>query len=200
MELYAKTSNSDSLNSDTDLVFSSSGFINIILELLVGSFSNEILPYESECCHESWVNNFWEKMDFSNTGVEVDLIMESFFPGDKVCMHRPPGVSVEYFYFYPDVIGDFGLGTPFTTFQNKLLKTLNVSPHRSILTVGPFPELLRYYVGILTLLLLLTFFFSFYESRGLFKGYGCRLITCMVGPFSHPTDPITKVGEIYSSG
>lgn len=116
-EVYDINFNSETLNSDTNSVSSSSGSVKVIMELLAISLRDEVLGYESECLNQSWIHDFWERLYLENTNDEDATIMEPCVPCKKACMCRPPGPSFEYFYFYPDVIEDFGIRISFTIFQ-----------------------------------------------------------------------------------
>lgn len=51
-EVYIEVFGNDFLNSDTDSMSSFIGLIEIVIELLTGSFSDEVLCYDSVCLHE----------------------------------------------------------------------------------------------------------------------------------------------------
>lgn len=114
--------------SNTDLVSSSSTSVEILMEFLNGSFNEEVWGYASLCLDGTWVENFHDRLEFSNTSNGANIILEPFFPSDSVCMWRPPDVWNNHFYFYPDIIEDSGVGILFTIFKFELLRILNVAP------------------------------------------------------------------------
>lgn len=63
-ELFDVVFDSASLNSNINLVSSSLGFFEIIMELSGGSFSNEVLSYDLVCLCDHWMANFCERLEF----------------------------------------------------------------------------------------------------------------------------------------
>lgn len=87
-------------------------------------------------------------------------------------MCQPPGVPNEYFYFYSDVVEDFGLGISFTIFQSKLLKTKNVSPNKIHPNSWVFSRVFELFVGGSTSGISLASFSLFMSLGGSIKGKG----------------------------
>lgn len=114
--------------SNTNLVSSSSTSVGILMVVLNGSFNEEVWGYHSFFLDDTWVENFHDGLEFSNTSNGANIILERFFPSDSICMWRPPDVRNNYFYFYPDIIEDSGVGILFTIFKFELLRILNVTP------------------------------------------------------------------------
>lgn len=104
-----------SIDSDTELVSFSSNWVDIIMEFPASAFSDEVPSYDSIFLKDSWMKNFWDWRTFLTPMMRVILFSEPCSPGKKVCLWRSHEDPDEYFYFYPNVIEDFGKGSLFPT-------------------------------------------------------------------------------------
>lgn len=117
-----------SLCSETDSESSSSGFMDIVMEMIGSFIDQEILSYDHNTIDDSDISKLWSNKKISSIKNEEDVVLEPCVDGERVCITWPKGVSVEYFYFYSGVIEDFKIRIPFIDFESNLFKTLNNTP------------------------------------------------------------------------
>lgn len=91
---------SDTLSSDndTDLLSSSSCFVEFIMELFTyhqSSFYGEFLSLYSFCLYGDWMEAFRVGLDLSNIDSEVSVILEPCVWDEIVCMRQPPWMENE---------------------------------------------------------------------------------------------------------
>lgn len=124
-EVYGEIS---SPHSKIDSESSSSGSVDILMEMTRSLIDKEVLSYDCKVNDDSDISKLRSNKQISYTGNEEDVVLEPCVVGERVYITRPKGVSDEYFYFYSGVIEDFKIRIHFTNFEPDMLKTLNIAP------------------------------------------------------------------------
>lgn len=83
--------------SDTDLGSSSSGFVEIVMEMTESYVDQKVLSYDHSTIEASDISKLWFNVDNSSTKNEGHVVLEPCMDGERVCICGSKGVSDEYF-------------------------------------------------------------------------------------------------------
>lgn len=75
--------------SETDLGSSSSGSVDIVMEMIESFIDQEVISYDHNTINDSEISKLRSNMQISSTENEEDVVLEPFMDRERVYMTRP---------------------------------------------------------------------------------------------------------------